>query len=512
MREEILKTLSKQRPQRLLLGFSGELSIKGKGTRQKFVDRLVSNLADALRSHDLSCDIERSWSRLLLHGSDPQIAEVASRVFGVQSVTLVEQRSWRTLDDILCQGQEILAPHVQGKTFAVKVKRGEAAQKHPFKSPEVERRLGELLFPHAAGVDLKRPEAPVSVEIRGQEVYFGGGRRIAHGGLPIGTEGKALALISGGFDSAVAAWRMLRRGVRLDYLFLNLGGDGHCASVLRVLDRLAKTWSYGSRPRVHMVDFRPHAEEIQRCCPAGLWQVVLKRQMLRAADQVARMYGLPALVTGEAIGQVSSQTLQNLAVIAAATRLPIIRPLATEPKEDIVASARRIGTYALSEKVPEYCALAGKNPQSHASPRRVAASEQRLDLEALGRSVESRAIFDLRALDLDLIATAGGELEEVPEGAAVIDLRSAHAFRSWSYPGAEHVDYGDAVRDPARFDADRVYLFYCEVGLKSAQLAESLSRRGLVAYHLRGGLRQAMRLAEGGDPLLRALRSPALLD
>ncbi len=503
---------SNNRPQRILLGLSGELSIKGKGTRRRFVDRLVSNLADAMRSHGVVCDIERSWSRLLLHAPDRRVAEIAGRVFGVQSVTLVEQRRWRTLADILSQGQEILASQVVGKTFAVKVKRGEASQKHPFTSPEVERQLGALLFPHSAGVDLKHPEAPLSVEIRGQDVYFGGGRILAHGGLPIGTEGKALALISGGFDSAVAAWKILRRGVRLDYLFLNLGGEAHRDSVLRVLDLLARRWSYGSRPKLHVVDFRPHVEEIQRSCPPSLWQIMLKRQMLRAADQVARMHGLPALVTGEVVGQVSSQTLQNLAVIAAATRLPIIRPLVTEAKEDIVALARRIGTYDASEKVPEYCALAGKHPQTHANPRRVDNSEQRLDAEALRNSVESRASFDVRALDLDLIATADREIDQVPEGAEVIDLRSAHAFRSWRYPGAEHRDYGEAMRDLASFHTDKVYLFYCEVGLKSAQLAESLHRRGVTAYHLRGGLRQALRLAEGQDEALRALRSPALLD
>lgn len=507
-----MERTSHKRRQRILLGLSGELSIKGKGTRQRFVDRLVRNLADALRSHHVVCDIERSWSRLLLHAPDDRAAEVAGRVFGVQSVTLVEQRAWRTLDDILRQGEDILAAQVKDKTFAVKVRRGEAVQKHPFTSPEVERRLGALLFPYSSGVDLKHPQVPLSVEIRGQDVYFGGARSVAHGGLPIGTEGKALALISGGFDSAVAAWKLLRRGVRLDYLFLNLGGDAHRDSVLRVLDVLAKRWSYGSRPKLHVVDFRPHAEEIQRTCSSSLWQVVLKRQMLRAAEQVARMHGLPALVTGEVVGQVSSQTLQNLAVTAAATRLPIIRPLVTEAKEDIVALARHIGTYGASEKVPEYCALAGKHPQSHANPRRVALSERGLDDALLRDSVESRACFDIRELDLDLIATAGREIDHVPVGAKVIDLRSSHAFRSWCYPGAEHMDYGQAVREPTAFRTDNAYLFYCEVGLKSAQLAESLSRRGITAHHLGGGLRQAMRLAEGQDEALRALRSPALLD
>lgn len=501
------------RPHRFLVGFSGELSLKNKGTRKRFVDRLVSNLAEALRTHGVPCDIERSWSRLLLHAPSPEAAEVALRVFGVQSVTAITCRTWQTLEDILQQGEVVLAPYVEGKTFAVKARRGEAAQKVPFKSPDIERRLGSRLLPGSAGVDLSHPQAPVTVEIHGDEVYFGGVRRLAEGGLPIGTEGKALALVSGGFDSVVAAWKVLRRGVRLDYLFLNLGGDAHRDSVLRVLAVLADRWSYGYRPRLHMVDFRAQAEEIRQRCPRKLWQIVLKRQMLRLADSMARMHGLSAIVTGDVIGQVSSQTLQNLAVISAATPLPVLRPLLTEAKEDIVAMARRIGTHDASSKVPEYCDLAGKSPETHAKPSWVDEAEEALDVEALRRAAEERTTVDLRAFDLEMTQASRREVEEIPPGAVVIDLRSLHAYRSWHFPGAEHMSYGDAVRDLSAFEPGTTYVFYCEVGLKSAHLAELLGRRGIDrAHHVGGGLKRVLRLAEGDDPALEALRSPVLLD
>lgn len=503
---------SPHRPYRYLISFSGELSIKGKGTRQRFVDRLVSNLAEAVRSHGMPCDIERSWSRLLLHAPDPRAAEIAGRVFGVHSVAPVEQRSWKTMDDILHQGVEVLASHVQGKTFAVKARRGEASQNLPFKSPDIERRLGALLHPFAQGVDLKNPEAAVTVELRGQEVFYGGARQRVHGGLPIGTEGKALALMSGGFDSAVAAWKILRRGVQLDYVFLNLGGDAHRDNVLRVLKVITDRWSYGYRPRLHIIDFRPRVDEIQRHCPPSLWQVVLKRQMLRSAEQVARMQGLAALVTGEVVGQVSSQTLQNLAVISAVTPLPILRPLVTEAKEDIVAWARRIGTYEASAQVPEYCALDGKRPETHAKPSAVAKAEERLDLEALQRAVEDRTRLDMRALDLDLEMSPSRAIDHIPAAAEVIDLRRIHAYRSWHVPGARQMGYHDALQNLSRFTPDQRYVFYCEIGLKSAHVAELLGRRGVDACHIDGGLKTVMGLVDEGDAALQALRSPALLD
>lgn len=501
------------RPYRFLIAFSGELSLKNKGTRKRFVDRLVSNLAEALRSENMPSDIERSWSRLILHAPSPEAADVARRVFGVKSVTAVELRPWVDLDDLLRQGQDILTPHVEGKTFAVRARRGETSQHQPFSSPEIERRLGALLLSASRGVQLKQPEALVTVEINRQHVLFGGARDMAQGGLPLGTEGKALMLMSGGFDSAVAAWKILRRGVQLEYLFLNLGGDDHRDKVLQVIKVMSDRWSYGYRPRLHMVDFRPHVDELKRQCPAKLWQIVLKRQMLRLADHVARMRGLAAVVTGEVIGQVSSQTLQNLAVISAVTELPILRPLVGEPKEDIIDLARQIGTYEASAAVPEYCALDGKSPETHAKPSRVEKVETHLDLNLLRQTAETRTQLDLRTLDLGLMRSPRREVEDFPDGAEIVDLRSPHAFKSWHYPGARHMDYGEAVQNPTLFEGSTIYVFYCEVGLKSAHLAEVLTRRGLAdAFHIAGGLKRVIRLAEGDDDALRALISPVLLE
>ena len=305
-----------------LLGFSGELSIKGKGTRNRFTRRLAKNLVDALDDAGIEHRLESAWSRLLVHSNSDAVGEIARRIFGVHAVAEVEEREWATLEDLLNHGREIFAPRVVGRTFAVRARRGPASQKIPFRSPELERKLGALLVPDSAGVDLRRPEVTVRIELNRSKAMFSSEQEHGPGGLPLGTEGRALALVSGGFDSGVAAWQLLRRGVRLDYLLLNLGGDAHRNAVLQVLDVLAKRWSYGYSPRLHIVDFRKVVDDIQAHCPQPLWQVMLKRQMLHTADQLCRMVRASALVTGEAVGQVSSQTLQNLAVISQATDLP----------------------------------------------------------------------------------------------------------------------------------------------------------------------------------------------
>ena len=494
-----------------VLSYGGELSVKAKGTRNRFSERLARNLADALSSASIEYQIQRTWSRLYVESTSTRVAEVAARVFGFSAIRVAERRPWQDLDDLLRIGEEVFSSTVAGKTFAVRVRRG-GNQKLPFRSPEVERRLGSLLLPGAAGVNLKHPQVEVRIELRRGDAYFSYQQVRGPEGLPLGAQGRALALISGGFDSAVAAWLMLRRGVMLDYLFLNLGGDGHRDSVLEVVKVLADDWSYGTAPRLHMVDFRPLVEEIQSKCPQRLWQVVLKRQMLRTAEAVARMTRSAAIVTGEAVGQVSSQTLQNLVIITAATEIPVLRPLIASHKEEILALARRIGTYDLSAGVPEHCALTLRRPETHAKPRRTAEAEAGLDPAKLAELAEARAIFDLRALDLGKLSAPDLEVDVVPEGAVVLDLRSSSAFKSWHYPGALRLDYAEALRAYPSFDREAAYLITCEIGLKSAHLAELMHQAGYRAHHFRGGFKKLMHGSGGGDEALRAATSPVLLD
>ncbi len=493
------------------LSYGGELSVKAKGTRKRFAERLARNLADALDSAGIEHEIRRTWARLYVESASERVAEIAARIFGVASVAVAERRPWEGLDDLLRTGEQIFAPALAGKTFAVRVRRGGGGRKLPCPSPEIERRLGALLAPHAAGVDLERPQVEARIELRRDAAYFSSYRVAGPGGLPLGTEGHALALISGGFDSAVAAWLLLRRGVMLDYLFLNLGGDAHRDEVLRVVKVLADDWSHGTAPRLHMVDFRPLVEEIRGHCPRPLWQVVLKRQMLRAAEAVARLTRCAAVATGEAVGQVSSQTLQNLAVISSVTKMPLLRPLVTANKDEIIDLARRIGTYDLSAKVPEHCALTPSRPETHARPRHTAEAEAGLDPAKLAELVAARAIFDLEALDLDKLSAPDLEVDAVPEGAVVLDLRTAPAFKSWHYPGALRLGYAAALEAHRSFDREATYLVYCEVGLKSAHLAELMHQAGYRAHHFRGGLKQLMRYVEGDDEALRAVMSPVLL-
>ncbi len=479
--------------QLILVRFAGEVAIKARATRQYFLKRLSRNLKDALKSHGIRGRLIRTHDRLYIEGAGSKALAPVSRVFGIQSLALVEPRPWSSLDELVAIGVELTGDLLRGKRYAVRARRVGERARIGISAREVERRLGAALGPGSAGVDLSSPEVTVHLEIGPNRAYFYNDSLRGRGGLPVGVEGRAVALVSGGFDSAVAAWQLLKRGVSLDYVFCNLGGRSHQLGTFRVIKRLADNWSYGSRPRLHAIDFDLLAQDLRLHCDARYWQILLKRLMLRAADRVARDRGALAIATGDAIGQVSSQTLPNLAVISEATSLPILRPLVGLNKDEIIGRARDIGTYELSRVVREYCAMVPSKPATAATPAAVHAQEARLDGALLDRVVAERGVFDLRALELDKFDLPELEVREIPEGATLIDLRNKAAFQSWHHPGALFLDFGAALRAYPSFERGRSYVLYCEFGLKSAHLAELMRREGFEAYHFRGGLPDLLR-------------------
>ena len=482
----------------VLLRYSGEISIKARPTRLHFVRRLTQNVRDALSSEGITPQVRSTHDRVFVElprGADPALL---SRVFGVQSVAPVERRAGTSLEEIVCAGEALFRERVAGRRFAVRARRVGNRGAIRVSAREVERALGAALLPHSAGVDLDAPELTARVELTADETYFFPESVPGHAGLPVGVEGRAVALISGGFDSAVAAWHVLKRGVALDYVFANLGGATHLQGTLRVAKVLADRWSYGERPRFHVVDFGAVGADLQEHCEARYRQVVLKRLMLRAAEAVARERKAFGIVTGEALGQVSSQTLKNLAAISPATSLAILRPLIGSNKEEIIDRAMKIGTYDLSKVVGEYCALVPRKPATAATLSQVVAQEARLDASLLERAVEEREVFDLRDLDLEKLELPELEIERIPEGATVLDLRGKAEYATWHYPGALRMNFTQAMAGYASFDKGQHYVLYCEIGLKSAHLAELMRAGGFQAHHFRGGSRDLRRRTESG--------------
>lgn len=475
----------------VLVRLSGELSTKSRRTRGRFQKRLRANLEDAFASEGVAAGIDAGWSRFFVEVPDAVSLGPLERSFGVSSASVLAGSCPAELDAIVETGRRLFSDRVRGHTYAVRARRSGT---HPFSSGDIHRDLGAALN-EGATVDLGNPEVSVNVEVRDDRAFFYADRFAGPGGLPLGVQGRALALISGGFDSAVAAWMALRRGVALDYLFCNLGGSAYERMVVEVTKVLSDSWSYGTRPRLHVLDFGPVVEAMREACKPAYLQVVLKRLMYRAASLVGEEIGAEALVTGESIGQVSSQTLTNLRAIDDAAALPVLRPLLGFHKEEIVARAREIGTYELSARVREYCSIAPARPVTASSPEDARAQEDAVGTLEVERAVAERHVLDLRELSPREMVGAGLYVTEIPEGADVIDTRPAEAFEAWHWPGAARRDLEALEASFGELDRTRTYVLVCAEGIRTAYVAEHMQREGFEAYSFLGGAPRLRRLS-----------------
>ncbi|HEY5541901.1 MAG TPA: tRNA uracil 4-sulfurtransferase ThiI [Candidatus Binatia bacterium] len=361
-----------------------EIALK-KGNRQYFTEMLKRNLLAAVK--DLGAKEARSLpARILLafkHDVDPKILiQRIGGVFGVANFSIVE----RTARDIDVLRERILSS-LDGnrfESFRIETQRGDKT--FPFISPEINRRLGAAVKEKSgARVDLDDAEFTITVEILPRDAFFGFNKIPGAGGLPVGASGRVVALLSGGIDSPVAAYRMMRRGCRMIFVHFHSAPflDKTSQEKVRQLVTLLTRHQFVSR--LYLVPFGEIQRQIVAAVARPLRVVLYRRMMLRIGEAIARQEKAKALVTGESLGQVASQTLDNMAVIEQAARLPILRPLVGMDKQEIIDHARRIGTFDISSIPDQDCCqlFVPKHPATKARFRDVEADELKLDVKEL---------------------------------------------------------------------------------------------------------------------------------
>jgi len=483
------------RPELIIVRPAPELQLKSWHTRRRFRNILINNLRAALEG--IAHEIRVDQGRLLLRTAEIEAAaDRLEHVFGVASYSPVEAVVEPTVEALCGAAVARFADVIRGRSYAVRCKRHGGVR---LSTRKVEQQVGAALNPFGT-VNLEAPDVRLEVDLVEDGAWVFTQRRSGPGGVPLGVQDRAVALMSGGFDSAVAAWYTMRRGVGTDYVFCNLGGATHENMVTRIAHRLTRDWAVGDRPRLFVVDFLPVVADMRARLPGEVWQVVLKRLMYRAGEGVARRIGAQALVTGEALSQVSSQTLSNLNSIDPASGLPVLRPLIGFDKTEIMTLARRIGTYQLCEGVPEFCALSLSKPLVASRRGRIDREEAELDHALLERAVAEAREVDLAGLTEDDLTEPDVLVDVIPAGAEVIDCQPSRRFRDWHLPGSVNYPPDELARRFESLPKDRRYLLYCLRGANAPVLAERMQRAGYDAHAYRGGVSRLRRAFERGDP------------
>jgi thiamine biosynthesis protein ThiI len=378
-----------------------EIALKGRN-RPWFLARLVRNLRRAVADLDVTA-VRAVTGRIevtLGPGADPaEIGERIGRTFGIANYSRARRLPLRGIDPVeeLRAVAEAILGDVTGlapRSFRVSARR--ADKRFPLTSPQIEREIGGRI--HAATgwtVNLDEPELVLHVEMLTSDVFYSFGKERGAGGLPTGTSGRVAALLSGGIDSPVAAWRMMKRGCSVtlvhfhSYPVLSRASIDKARQLAEVLTR------YQQRSRLYLVPFADLQQQVLLGAPAPMRVVIYRRLMMRIAERIARARGAQALVTGEVVGQVASQTVENLAVIAGATTLPVFRPLIGMDKEEITAAAQRLGTYPISIVPDQDCCtlFTPRHPLTRARLGDVESAEAALPIrEMVDRAVEGAVV------------------------------------------------------------------------------------------------------------------------
>lgn len=477
---------------KFILRLFPEISIKSRPVRNRLIKVLTQNLFNVALNHHFAIKVQAQWDKILVTvGEDDSDAtrELAvrelSRVPGIHSFLEVKEFEFERFDDIFAIAGPIYGPSLEGKTFAVRVRR---RGNHPFTSQEAERMIGGMFKAHYPnlGVNLGHPDVTINIEIDQGKAFVITDKHMGMGGYPVGSQGAALSLISGGFDSGVSTYKAIHRGMRVSYLFFNMGGTAHELGVKQesyfIWDRHASS----HRVKFVTIPFERIVGQILERTHHGVRGVILKRMMMRVGSKIAERLNCEALITGESVGQVSSQTVTNLNHIDSVSDCLVLRPLVMEDKQDIVDAAKAIGTAGFAESMPEYCGVISDHP--NVCPKRsfVEEEEAKMDPDLVADAVAKAVVLDIKDIpeDTNKLQVEVETVNTLAHNDVVLDVRAPDDAEKSPLKVEGHevitLPFYKVSSEFGKLDNLKTYALYCDQGVMSLMQARELKEKG---YH-----------------------------
>lgn len=464
MEENSVKT------QKFIIKYFTEIMIKGETAKRQMINQLFFNLQRISNNISSDIKIKKFFDKIELvcpsEFSD-NLREKLLETPGIQQVLeAIQIDNMHTLDEIKVEVNKHMAKTIEDKTFVVRAKR---VGKQDFKSTHIEQTVGGYMLAHnkTKGVDLKNPEVTIKVELEHAQLNIITKKHYGLGGFPLGTQGEVLSLMSGGFDSTVASYLAMKRGLKTHFVFFNLGGVAHEIGVKQVSWYL---WNkFGSSHRVSFitVPFEDVVSQIFKDISAPYMGVMLKRLMLLASEKIAQNLNVDALITGESVAQVSSQTLKNLRLIDDVSNILVLRPLSFMSKPDIIEIASKIGTKRFAEAMPEYCGVISQHPVTNGSFTRVEKESKAFDYSVLEEAIKNAKVKNIDEV-LDDVCKVGTleVVNNLNESYIIIDIRQSSDTLNAPCKVLK-IPFYDLKKEFKKLEQDKTYLLYCDKGVMS---------------------------------------------
>ena len=461
-----------------------EIMIKSKPVRKRYLQVLQTNIARSLKMLDENIKTHLFYDKLEVNYFEENnnlkadIIKKLSYIPGVESFIDVEtfeleqdlldkEDNKEIFDFIFSRAKDFYLDKITNKTFVARVKR---SWTHNFNSIDLERYVwgGLLKYGENAKVKLKNPDITIKLEIKDNNLFL-----VREGykwvwGYPVGTQDRVISLISGGFDSGVSTYQMMRRWCKTDFLFFNLWGSAHELWVKQVSSYLWKNFWVGYDSRFVTIPFEDVVKELVEKVDSRFRWILLKRYFLKVADKLAQEHNYYAIIKWDSLGQVSSQTLKNMHVIDKASDTLVLRPLIGFNKQEIVDITRQIWTYNFACNMPEYCWVISDKPATWASLEQVLEQEEKIDESILDKAIENWKLEYLKKLLTENLEEESEiEVSYVPaENEVVIDIREESDIKKkpifLENTEILNISFVNINSQFKKLDQTKTYLLYCD--------------------------------------------------
>ncbi len=466
--------------------YTGEYGTKQRPTRWEMIRRLERNIQSTLQrySPETPIKIKAYWDHLLLKTMRP-VDEMLTHIPGIQFFARAKVLPLAAPSETYPFIADYFRPAVEGRTFGIRARI--ALKKKRAFFPQWQRReaevaLGDALYSISKGVNLTRPDVFCYVEVRDEGIFLFTRKTTGTGGMPVGFTGHSLMLFSGGIDSPVAAWMAYHSGIVLDYVYYDLGGNTQLEKARQIHQLLTHRYGGAHAPALRVVDFTPIIAAL-RHQPDRYQNLLLKVFFYKVGESILQQIP-PAIgmVTGESMGQVSTQTIHNLTLLNRFVNVPIWRPLLMMPKSEIIERARHIGTWDMAYTGKEFCALASRHVATRTHPNKITELLHQMPVEELVAEAVEGATTG--------VAPSSPSVDAPNDKKWVaIDLRnSPHPPVSFARSiEVRHIPFNQAWNEFLSWDPQQSYLLFCETGQQSALLARFMKEQGFQVRNIPGG-------------------------